>query len=961
MCVGGRIWAINAQAGYHIDIIDPVTQQVQSYESAFPESPFDLKDVSFFRAGRHQSILFHTKKGETFQFDGQFRQIRSKASLKITDIINPRDSTVWLLGNRNWCAIRYNSGLSEHCDTFEIPQVEIASHLPEGVFMIGRSVSAGLYRLWFKKWGQPPQAAYQAPNGALVDLSGYSSVKVDRQQRLWLHRNGAIDIVESSSGRKVAGLNLRDILEKNGHEIDQYSIIRLYFDLNNLAWISTSRGIVVISIVENHFLPFLQGQNISTRGIAALDDHRVVTATYKGLKLIDLNQPGTWTDIPAMKFSAVGILYESPYLWMAVHEFSLVRYDMKTQRTHRYFFPPEDSRYEIYAGLSCYRDVQKRLWVGTEKGLLWLDEQRDTLLEWAPFHAYKGASDAMLNVRQFLENKEGLWIVTSRGLYLKPAGLDSVRAFEQFSSENIYHVYIDGDGIFWVSTRGGGMIRWDRQKNSVTRFTTAQGLSNNTVYTIYEDQSGLLWMSTNAGLNVFDKKKQTVQVFTARDGLPDNEFNFASHLKMPDGRMIFGGIEGLITFYPEKLPVNRTRDIPLSIWNIQRLDPVTGRLQDLLAAFNKNGEISLPYSENNMLIEFSLLDLFNPPGNRYYWQLEGVSTDRQYIHESYLRLNSLPYGSYKLRIGGIGSDGAVSIRELVIPVTVPAPYYMKPAFWVFMTLLAGGLFFGLIRLRTRQLRRAKAQLERQVADRTAHIEAQKVELEKLNSTKDQIFAILGHEMRGPVMQLQDFSEKVDYLVKKGETGRLKTLSDHFGQTIANVREILETLLSWGKLQSGRQVHRPQRFELQQVTNELFRQAGQLAELKNIHYYIDEQTPLYLFADPNAVSIILRNLLHNAMKFTPVGGNVSFTAKQSGQEQVIIEVSDSGIGMDEDLLAQINSGKPQESRSGTGGERGTGLGLSVCRDLVIQNGAQIEFRSNPGAGTLARIIFPVKTD
>ena len=947
--VKGRIWALKWQANYVIDIIDPATRQVQAFESVFPDAPMAPNDIANVEAGPYHSIFLTTKKGEIYHYDGRFRRFGSTGvTYQSASIFCPNDSLIWVVQGQRCCEAEDRQGAYHftRCDTTGFSQGGVALSVPDGLFMLGKAMC-------FKLWGQMPKSVYPASN---VDLSSYLKVAIDRQKCFWLSRKGAVDVIEPRSGRKIAVLDLKSIREKTGHEISPYTIYLTYFDLNNLAWIPTDKGVLVVSISENHFQPFLNGQNMSTRGMVAIDAHRVVAATYKGVKIIDLDKPGACTDLPAPMYNAVGVYYEAPIVWMANHEYSLLRFNLRNHRFHRYFFPREGGQFVYYSGLSCYRDRSRRFWVGTEKGLLWLDEPRDTLLEWKPFQSLFTANHGLVDVRQFVENEEGLWIVTSRGLYLKPPSADMVIAASQLTGQNLYHLHIDSEGIFWMAVRGGGIIRWDRNANIITRFTAAEGLSNNTVYAIVEDKSGHLWMSTNVGLNVFDKKNQTVQVFFTRDGLANNEFNFASHLKMPDGRMLFGGIDGIASFYPEQLKTNKSLEIPLRIWGIQRLNPVTGKTTDLLTEFEKNGSVHIPVSENNLYVEFALFDLFAPASNRYAYLLEGISPDWQYISESYLRLNSLPFGNYKLRIRGFGSTGAVSNQELVIPMVVEAPFYMKSLFWIL--LLYG--FVVLFRLRTRQLRQAKLRLERLVEERTAHIEAQKMELEKINSTKDQIFAILGHEMRSPVMQLQDFSEKVDYLVKKGETDRLKTLSDHFGQTIANVREILENLLSWGKIQSGRQMFRPQRFELQQITNDLIRQTGNLAELKNIRFEVEEEVPLYLFADPQAIGIVLRNLLHNAIKFTPKDGKVTFTAKQTDAGNAIIEVRDSGIGMDPDLLAEIRAGKPQDSRSGTGGERGTGLGLSVCLELAAQNGVQLEFASSPANGTTVHIVFPVKS-
>ena len=952
--VNGFIWAVQWQANHLVDIIDPLTMTVRPFEDVFPEAPLQLVDVVLIVAGPNHSSFLKTKSGEVFHCDGRFRRIGSKED-NFNNPVFPNDSTIWMLSGRSWCEYTVGDEVARRCDNFDFPMDAVKCCLPDGVFLIPKRSPQFSPQFYFKKWGQQPGPEYRPEAGASISLVPYSDMNIDRQRRLWLNGDNRVDIVESKTGRKIAELDKAVIREKTGHEVNFNSVARSFFDRNNLAWLPTDQGLLIVSVVDNHFQAFLNGQSTSVRGMAAIDSNRVLVATYKGLKMIDMDRPGQFSDIDAPSYSAIGILYEAPVVWLATHEFSLVRYNLSDRSSHRYFFPQPNGKTVFYAGLTCFRDARKRLWVGTEKGLLWLDEARDTLVEWLPLRNFFGTTDLLLDVRQMIENEEGMWIVTSRGLFLKKPAADEVTSIRQFEGQNLYHLYMDADRVFWLATRGGGMVQWDRKTNDTKRFTTAQGLSNNTVYAIFEDPNGYLWMSTNVGLNVLHKKNGAVQVFMTRDGLTNNEFNFASQLRMPDGRFLFGGLDGVVSFFPDKLKNKQSLHIPIQVWAIRRVHPKSGHLTDLLADFKQKSQVRIPYAENNLYIEFALLDFFDPASNRFAYLLEGISPEWQFINESYLRLNSLPYGNYKLRIRGFGNAGITSMQELVIPLSVEAPVYIKPWFWalVFMGLL------GLFRLRTRRLRHAKRHLEQLIDERTAHIEAQKQELEKLNTTKDQLFAIIGHELRSPVMQLQDFSEKVDYLVKKGDANRLKTISSHFGQTIANVREILENLLSWGKMQSGRQVYRPQHFELQQVTSEIFRHTIQLAEIKDIRLEIMEQAPLLLYADPNAVGIILRNLLHNALKFTPQGGVVTFRAAQLNPTTAIVEITDSGLGMDEKTLEQVNAGKPQESRSGTGGERGTGLGLSVCKQLAQQNNAVLDFMSGIGTGTTARIVFPVE--
>lgn len=947
--VSGQIWAIPGYKDFAIDIIDPVTQQIRPFEEAWPGGP-STNRITAISPGPDRSVLIGTDSGEVYQCGEHLVKLITIApDFRWVDAFFPNDSTLWLVGEQRWCQLRWPS-LSEvgPCEALDVAKQSALRYLPEGIFMVCVDSITRQSKQFFKRRGMPPALSFRPNSGKNdIDLSGVRAMNIDRLKRLWLYNSQQIDVIDAATGLPVVTLDKQDILHKTGHEINFSSLQRAHFDQNNIAWLPTNKGILIVSVTASHFQKFLQGSNISTRGMARIDTKRVVVGTYKGVYEIDLDDPSAGRLLPVPRSAPVALLYEDPILWITTHESNVIRFDVITGQSRRYHFLNSDDRERQLTGLSCYRDAEKCLWVGAENGVFRLDETRDTLLEWMP----PGLTTRIIEVHQFVENREGLWLVSGSGLYLKPASSDRLVPISAFAGQSLFYLHIDRSGIFWLGTRGGGLIRWDRNSNTITRITTAEGLSNNSVYSIFEDRRGLLWMSTNMGINVFDKKSRTVQVFSTRDGLSDNEFNFASGLKLPGGRILMGGLDGLVAFHPERLPTHRKRDVPLHLWSLQYYSPSAGNMMDVLPSFLSDGNVALPPSASNILVEFALSDMFNPAGNRFAYKLDGIS-DWQYLRESYLRLGSLPYGSHVLRIRGFGSDGAESSRELVIPILVQSPFYMKPGFWVFIV----GVFAALMFWRTRQLRRAKANLERQVEARTRDIEAQKLELEKLNHTKDRLFAIIAHELRNPILQLQDFSEKVDFLAQKGAISRIRMLSGHLGKTTAQVREILENLLSWGKIQSGRQIHRPRHFEIKLVTSQVLQQIQPQAEQKNIKIEVEEEHALQAYADPNNIEIILRNLLYNALKFTAPGGVISFVTKRVA-DKICLQVKDTGIGMDENLLRQIEDGQASESRKGTAGERGTGLGLAVCRELATIEQGQLCIDSKLQIGTTVSVFIP----
>ncbi|MEM1324651.1 MAG: tetratricopeptide repeat-containing sensor histidine kinase [Bacteroidota bacterium] len=235
------------------------------------------------------------------------------------------------------------------------------------------------------------------------------------------------------------------------------------------------------------------------------------------------------------------------------------------------------------------------------------------------------------------------------------------------------------------------------------------------------------------------------------------------------------------------------------------------------------------------------------------------------------------------------------------------------------------------------------------------IESQNGELQQLNQTKDKFFGIIAHDIRSPIIALENVGSQINYYLEKGKTDKLQRLSERIDTTAKRLTNLLDNLLNWALLQQGGIPHQPSRIDLKtaiQETVEMFQMSAQLKQI-DIAQHIENEVAV--FADRNAVNTILRNLVNNAIKFTPSGGQVLIeTTVENGMSK--IKVQDSGIGMSEAQLAQLfqlNS----KSRVGTAGERGSGLGLLLCQELVERNGGTLRVESKSGKGSIFEVQLP----
>jgi len=251
-----------------------------------------------------------------------------------------------------------------------------------------------------------------------------------------------------------------------------------------------------------------------------------------------------------------------------------------------------------------------------------------------------------------------------------------------------------------------------------------------------------------------------------------------------------------------------------------------------------------------------------------------------------------------------------------------------------------------------QIRKSKRQLEVQ----HELIEAQKVQLEKLNETKDHFFAIIAHDMRNAVFSFRGISKKVSFLIKTNQLQRLQDIGSGIDNAVNNLTNLLNNLLEWALLQKGSIPYNPTPIVVSEVVAEVLEMAENVAEVKKIELVNQISPQTKVFADRNALSTIVRNLVGNAIKFTEIGGKVTINTKDL-DDKTFIEINDTGTGISAQRMEKLFEINKKKVARGTAGEKGSGLGLVLVRELVEINKGTIEVFSDLGKGTTFTFSIP----
>ncbi|HTB64463.1 MAG TPA: hybrid sensor histidine kinase/response regulator [Opitutales bacterium] len=244
------------------------------------------------------------------------------------------------------------------------------------------------------------------------------------------------------------------------------------------------------------------------------------------------------------------------------------------------------------------------------------------------------------------------------------------------------------------------------------------------------------------------------------------------------------------------------------------------------------------------------------------------------------------------------------------------------------------------------LREATLRAERQAADLT-----------RLNADKDRFYSIIAHDLRSPLAGLLGLSEALAANLAEFSPADVAESTTEMAKAARNLYQLLENLLEWSQLQTGRMECRPERVKLHTLLTDLGELFSQSAQQKEVTLRLDLQ-PVEAWGDRRMIHAVFRNLVSNALKFTRTGGEVSLRSELR-DGSVVGEISDTGEGITPEQLDKLFTlGTKPVSKTGTAGERGTGLGLILCRELVERAGGAIAARSTLGEGSAFSVTLPL---
>jgi signal transduction histidine kinase/streptogramin lyase len=641
-------------------------------------------------------------------------------------------------------------------------------------------------------------------------------------------------------------------------------------------------------------------------------------------------------------------------IWLGTWAGGLLQFDQVSEKFTA--FTTKNSGIQDDNIFSVSEGFNNDLWLGSfEHGLIHYQTGQGKFTLYTPENSGVG-NEMIIKVLKFSQGRLLIGTIVNFQVFSPATGkfityVNDPQNLNSLSYPRVTDILAENDSCVWIGTPYG-LNRFNPVTGSFTRYYEKDGLPDNFIKGLILDNSGMLWVTTNKGVCRFDYKHASSKIFTRSDGLQSNEFNERSILKMRNGDLLMGGIKGLNIISPGKIQENKTiPDILITDLKIFNKSVKPGGKNSVLSQ-NITETKSLTLSHNNSVLTFSfaIMDFSAPEKNKYAYMM--VNFDKDWIQTenkeaTYTNLNP---GEYIFRVKGTNNDGLWNETGTSILITILPPWWNTLWFKI-MFVSAILLLFTLFFLsRVRSLKNQKLLLEKTVELKTA-------ELKELNASKDKFFSIIAHDLKNPFSTIIGFSEILKEDLSKQPDGRPKEFSKMIHASAVQTFRLLENLLEWANSQRGKIIFKPQNIKLNDLLNEELYSLKETATGKNIEITCDVPDNLTILADKNMIKTILRNLVSNAIKFTHRNGKVAVKVSVNNNNAEV-EVSDNGIGMTKETISKLFRIDANLSTLGTEKEKGTGLGLFLCKEFVEKHGGKIWIRSEAGIGTSFFFTIPL---
>jgi signal transduction histidine kinase/streptogramin lyase len=940
-----------------LKIFNPYLQAFWEFDALFPDAPFCEQHVLMVNHNPGRELFFTLYDGRIYSYDGVFKLVHRISRDQILNSYTQNSEKHKYVVLKDSLKVYDLKGRQKSSEL--LPASVRAIRLWQDSVAVLSLISRTEYawelseRIWIKE-GHLPLQPLRIQGATLQE--GARAIGIDESGRLWVLNKDSILVAERGPEEISA------IFSVYFKDIFPFLTTEISLGHSNAIWVVGPGKMAYMSLKNNLFKLLLGGIDCSVRGLAEVDSNRLLVSTYKGVMKVDIRAPSAYRKLESLGESPYGICKDGNTFWFGNHGMHAEHYFSGDGRAVEYRLRLQDSLHWSDTQIP-YVDQQGKIWLGMRFGLGILRPGEKEISVLSASDSWKSLRGVL--VRQFLSTKEGLWIATSNGIFLvDPVKEKILGVYHTPWGGNVAGLTIEKGGNIWIVLYRDDLVYWDRTRNRFTSYDLYSLEIDNTLHGVIPDKNGNLWLPSNKGLYRFTPSTQQLQVFLESDGLPSNELNSNAYLALSDGRIAVGGLNGFALFHPDSIvrPVKNANILRLDVLNAY--DYQTDNTINLLSEFYRQGIITMPPDSRELEVAVCFPS-YNPVFRQYFYRLNPSSADAPWLplKDGRLLINQLEYGKSVLEIKGRADLNLPHNGIITIPIMLEWPWYFR--WWALLIYLL--LLLSAIRLYTiqglRKQRLINLQLEREVELRTQQlyrdkvlIEEQNAELGRLNDFKDRILGLIGHELKSPMIGLMDMADKLSFLVRNNRWEDIAKTSKLIDHRVIDMRHTLENLLNWAQRTPDARMVR-QSIDAKLLLQTEWTQLAGIAAAKGISLELASAAWPQVFMDPLALSVVLRNVLHNAIKFSPANEKLSITAQVVDQGRLMVSICNPGTGFPPDFISRFNEPHFYFSSKGTAGESGTGLGLRLCVELMKKNEAEMEITNEPGKGACVLLKLP----
>lgn len=755
---------------------------------------------------------------------------------------------------------------------------------------------AGIYKLNIhtKEWEPYIVANYRESN--TMTGNTINDLYIDKEGRIWI-ANYPIGVTVRDS--RYSQYKWYKHFTGNSQSLTNDRVNAVMEDSQGDLWFATNNGVSLYKSATQQWVPFLSSFNAGNK-----EYNKVF------LSLCEV---------------APGIIYVGGYssniykIYKASGKVEIVPFE-----EHYQAFSIRPDKYIR----SIIKDSEGNIWVGGYYHLTRLDISSKKIEVYPDFNSVTSIVE---------QDKEHIWIGSTEGLYLlnKRDGKHQEIALPSESSY-IYSLCQTKDDLLYIGTNGSGLMIYDITEESFLHFNRENSsLLSNNIYTILTDKGGNILFSSESGISRFDPESNDFQNWTKEQGLQTNHFNENAGVFRQKGSFVFGSSDGAIEFgsdmqlprdYVSKMVLS---DFRLSYEPVYPGDPGSPLTTDI----NDTQELKLNYSQNIFSLQVSSINYDYPSNILYSWMLEGFYDSwRAPGSENVIQFTNLAPGKYTLRIRAISNENRERVlEERTLRIVIRQPFWKSWwAMLIYLSILLGSAY---IALRIYILKR-----QRKIADE-----------------KFQFFINTAHDIRTPLTLIKAPLEDIHEKEKLTEESQR-----NMDTAMRNVNALLRlttNLLNFEHIDLYSSNLYVAEHELNTFLEETLKSFHAYAEAKHIELSYEKNFKfLNVWFDKEKMDSILKNILSNALKYTPDGGKVRLRATESGSYWVI-EVKDTGIGIPAREQKKLFNAHFRASNAINSKITGSGIGMVLVAKMIKYHKGKITLESAEGTGTTIRVSFP----